>query len=293
MVRHGKRSAICVHRRRAAPRHAVVSSPHQPSPSARPAPPSFRRAPSPAAATRPGFTTSGLSTLTVNVQANTNFNGPFSASIMNQIDRQQHQRQFPGRDVQHIGAGELQSISAATSTTASPSATAWQRQHRQLGATSTSTLSPSPAPGTFPSTTPATSTAASRSSAPAAIPSSTAATSTRPSPCQRQRQRQRQQQRHHQSRASTRTGSGSLAITNARRRHHQPGRLRHRFGPNHDRQLRHHPERHLARHRQRPHHQQRHVERRQQHGGRQQHLPDAERPAERQRDPGQRQRFGR
>lgn len=34
----------------------------------------------------PGFTTSGLSTLTVNVQPNTNFNGPFSASIMNQID---------------------------------------------------------------------------------------------------------------------------------------------------------------------------------------------------------------
>ena len=33
-----------------------------------------------------GFTTSGLSTLTVNVQPNTSFNGPFSASIMNQID---------------------------------------------------------------------------------------------------------------------------------------------------------------------------------------------------------------
>ena len=33
-----------------------------------------------------GFTTSGLSTLTVNVQPNTSFNGPFSASIMSQID---------------------------------------------------------------------------------------------------------------------------------------------------------------------------------------------------------------
>jgi hypothetical protein len=32
------------------------------------------------------FSTSGLSTLTVNVQPNTNFNGPFSASTMNQLD---------------------------------------------------------------------------------------------------------------------------------------------------------------------------------------------------------------
>ncbi len=32
------------------------------------------------------FTTAGLSTLTVNIQSGTNFNGPFSASTMNQID---------------------------------------------------------------------------------------------------------------------------------------------------------------------------------------------------------------
>jgi hypothetical protein len=90
MVRHGKRSAL-----------ACIGNPS-------------------------GFTTSGLSSLTVNVQPNTSFNGPFSASIMSQIDVTGTNSNFQSRTLNTVGVVNL-TLSGATSTTASPSATAAAR----------------------------------------------------------------------------------------------------------------------------------------------------------------------
>src|SRR4029450_9842311 len=83
MVRHGKRSALaCISAGLLLGALAFVAAPAvaqcSPDPPTSGATVTCTGNPS-------GFTTSGLATLTVDVLVGTNFNGPFSASVMNQV----------------------------------------------------------------------------------------------------------------------------------------------------------------------------------------------------------------
>ena len=105
-----------------------------------------------------GLHASGLSTLTVNVQPNTNFNGPFSASIMSQIDVNSTNSNFQSVTFNAIGVVNLTlsggNVNNGITITNGGSANIVNSGNINQ------TFSPSPAPGTSPSTIPASSTTA-------------------------------------------------------------------------------------------------------------------------------------